>query len=1114
MVIVKIAHLADIHLRKLPTRNDEYSKVFETLYKSLKKEEPDRIIIAGDLVNDYLDLQGEQLILASKFLNNLVAIAPVRITRGNHDIRKVNIKRVDSVKAIVDTINNKNIIYYNKTDFFEDDNIVWCVWHHGEHDNNPWKTKQGVQLAKNKDTTKTYIDLFHDPIFGSKSATGFDMNSKSYRSTFDFKGDFLIAGDIHKKQYFYKNNNLFGAYSSSLIAQDFGEGDDAFHGYLLWDIANASIREVPVKNDYSYKNIDLSAYVDFDDLDFEIDGPTDFMRVRFVWKTLPYVKNSVNEAKLIMYLKSKYPNIISVAHKPNFIVDNKIYIKDDVTLLNVNDNIVQQNIFKDYLNNMGVLNHDIDDVLKLDTEILTIIDNPENIGGNLNIIKFGGTNFKSYDTLDIDWRDQDGLYQIVGENTHGKTSIIALISYVLYNKTLETEMRVKFGDYRYVNNRNDSNFCDAYLVFEYNNEYYGIKKKTTITRSKDGNISGAPTTLNYYLLPDPDAEMNDVTALEKMTDEKRTITQKILNSLIGSYDNFMRIVVTTADTMNKILSNDPAVFIDSLLFDSGLDIFDKKLDAVKKHQKKYNEKGRITCNLEISNNDIIKYTNSIADLELVNEKIKNDEIDKISELIAKGKKALVKLTTSLYKIDSDIYNLNINQANMTVDRHNINIKDYNDRLEVINETILGLKDTYDEEKLNKLIEEKDKYKSQEYELNLLIKENKSTIETKRHQIEIINGKIFNLKKDGSGIKTELKSIMSTGSEEHICPLCQQLVPDDKMKHIDAKIKELKGKMYAIADQIIQLDASIPLIENAINVLTESNKGIISNISKLNNDASQVLTDIGILNNDKNDYLKKQELINEASQIPIKIQNEELKLQIITQKILAYNSSLNLIEENHRIGAEIERVETKLNIYVQEEKNKQHEIYENKLTINNLKNKINGLEILIKQFNEQEHIDNIYSLYIKCVHRDGIPRQMIVNYIIPQINNTIANILSGSIFKVWLDLDDLRPKLAYNKRPQAVIDCISASGKERTFSAIILKFALNQINCKVKPTMFILDEVMGKLSATSVEEFNEILQAIKKDMKKIVVIEHNANINPDYLIEVALSDNEISSLTIS
>ena len=77
----------------------------------------------------------------------------------------------------------------------------------------------------------------------------------------------------------------------------------------------------------------------------------------------------------------------------------------------------------------------------------------------------------------------------------------------------------------------------------------------------------------------------------------------------------------------------------------------------------------------------------------------------------------------------------------------------------------------------------------------------------------------------------------------------------------------------------------------------------------------------------------------------------------------------------------------------------------------------------------------------------------------------------------------------------------------------MKFALNQINVKAKPSIFLLDEVMGKLDQNAIEEFKEILQLIKLKMKKVLVVEQLIEINPDYLIQVQLDENGISSLTI-
>ena len=236
-MIKKIAHLADIHIRKVPTRNEEYEQVFKNLFASLKKEKPDRIVVVGDLGHNYLDLGPEQLVLAKKFLKGLAKIAPVRITRGNHDFRQKNTKRMDAVAAIVEQLDD-NVEYYGKTGPFFDDNVVWMVWHHGAKNNNPWKTKEGKKLYLREDEDLKTIDLFHDPVYGCKSVTGFEMKKKSYYKLSDFEGHYSFFGDIHKLQYF-KNNNvdlITKAYCSSLIAQGFGEGDDNLVSYGITKI--------------------------------------------------------------------------------------------------------------------------------------------------------------------------------------------------------------------------------------------------------------------------------------------------------------------------------------------------------------------------------------------------------------------------------------------------------------------------------------------------------------------------------------------------------------------------------------------------------------------------------------------------------------------------------------------------------------------------------------------------------------------------------------------------------------------------------------------------------------------------------------------------------------
>ena len=293
-----------------------------------------------------------------------------------------------------------------------------------------------------------------------------------------------------------------------MIEQDITEGDGAFHGYLLWDIIKQTTDEIAIPNQYSHHNIKITPYTDFEDLDFEIEEPTKFMKVRFVWGTLPQTRTKENERSAIEYIKSKHKNL-TISHKNEFIESEDVDVNENITLENVTDEAVQQEIFKEYLEKIGADENLINDIIALDEEILNEIEIPDDQNIEWDVIKFGGKNFMSYENIDIDWRKIDGIFQINGANTAGKTTIMKLISYLLFGKTLETENRMKFGDKRFVNNRNGATSTETYMVLEANGEYYGIKKATKIEKKRDGTINGVPTVMSYYVLANPDDEMTD-----------------------------------------------------------------------------------------------------------------------------------------------------------------------------------------------------------------------------------------------------------------------------------------------------------------------------------------------------------------------------------------------------------------------------------------------------------------------------------------------------------------------------------------------------------------------------------------------------------------------------
>ena len=725
----------------------------------------------------------------------------------------------------------------------------------------------------------------------------------------------------------------------------------------------------------------------------------------------------------------------------------------------------------------------------------------------MNVLKSMEVLKDKLDLFDIQVADVQQYYSndILSHNS----TILKLISYMLFGKALETETRMKFGDLRFVNNRNGATFTEGYMVIEANGEYYGIKKKTEITKNRVGEITGAPTTLSYYVLTNPDDEMTDDNALEKLDEDRKIKTQQKIDEIIGSYENFKRIVLTTSDTLNNILKNDMAEFIDSLLFDSGLDIFDKKLDGIKEYTKRLNSKSRVTCNIEATNNESGILREDIKNLQAEISEIETVKIPNIKESIKKGKDFVEEHTKKLYKIDPEIVNLNVVETKETVRLHKNQITALTTRKTVIEKEIKLLKSSYDEKRLNELLEKKETHKTTEKTFGFEIKNLERNIDIEKHKIALINGDIIRLKEDGAKIKKEIGDL----KESTNCPTCGQKMTTEHITHVNILIEKKKKEVFDIADKIKAKDIEKDVPNNEIKKFEEQIKDIKDKILSLTTEMEEILVDIGILTNDKNDVEKYKELKNELNQIPQSIENWELKISILEQKILNHENSLKQIEENKINEDGIERGKARLDILETEEKDELENILIKKGLIGEKQNKIKANDTLIKEFQEQEYQDMVLGLYKKCVHRDGIPKQMLSNYIIPKINQTLQNILTTTQFKVWLDEVDLRPKLAYTNRPDAVIDCISASGKERTFAAIVLKFALNQVNVKSKPQFFLLDEVMGKLSEDSVEEFIEILQLIKNNMRRVLIIEHNAEVSPDWLINVTLDSDGISSLEL-
>jgi len=246
-MIKKIIHIADLHIRTYQM-HDLYREQFETLIWEIKEHniqwysegiqwEEIRIVIAGDIAHQKINISNEQLLLTSWFLKELSKYGKVVIIPGNHDFLENNHERLDSITPIIELLNDSSIVYYKDMGVYSDDNINWVVYSLYQHNQRP---------EFEKEEGKLHIGLFHGPIQGLSTDLGFEFEDAYDQLNFRDL-DLLLCGDIHKRQTFTLPSGGKGIMIGSLIQQNFGETVN-HHGYGVYDVNT---------NTYEFKNLQV-----------------------------------------------------------------------------------------------------------------------------------------------------------------------------------------------------------------------------------------------------------------------------------------------------------------------------------------------------------------------------------------------------------------------------------------------------------------------------------------------------------------------------------------------------------------------------------------------------------------------------------------------------------------------------------------------------------------------------------------------------------------------------------------------------------------------------------------------------------------------------------------
>jgi DNA repair exonuclease SbcCD nuclease subunit len=261
-MVKKIIHIADLHIRTIQM-HELYKRQFDLFLSELNTKFVEwsnedithndiRIVIAGDIAHQKINISNEQLLLTSWFIKELTRFGKVVIIPGNHDFLENNTQRLDSITPVVELLNDTNISYYKDSGVYVDDNVNWVVYSLYQHNERP-TFERGENFN---------VGLFHSPIQGMSTDMGFQFED-AY-DQLNFVGlDLLLCGDIHKRQTFTLPEGGKGVMIGSMIQQNFGESVK-HHGYGIYDVKTNNYTFHDLENEQPFLHFKIKDITDIE----------------------------------------------------------------------------------------------------------------------------------------------------------------------------------------------------------------------------------------------------------------------------------------------------------------------------------------------------------------------------------------------------------------------------------------------------------------------------------------------------------------------------------------------------------------------------------------------------------------------------------------------------------------------------------------------------------------------------------------------------------------------------------------------------------------------------------------------------------------------------------
>ena len=1021
-----VFHIADIHLR-LTKRHDEYSQVFERLYKAVERTPAETVVaVLGDVLHSKSDLSPECVKITSEFLQNLADRRPTILISGNHDATLANKNRLDSLSPIVDAINHKNLFYLKDSGLYILGDILFNHYSVFDEPDKYIKVKDIPKIYLNE--TRYKIALFHGPVNNAVTDVGYKVASRTITNEIFDGHDIVLLGDIHRHQVLSQSDPII-VYCGSLIQQNHGE-DLKGHGFVFWDLKTKVFKHFEIPNDYGF----YTAEINKGNLITDISNMPKKTRLRLkcfesVATEVKSVLSSIREKSEVMEVT--YVRVDSLNTSSGNIIDN-----NNFNLTDVSDVDYQNKLITDYLSNQNLnpTKDTLEKIYKINKDLNVSLEK-ESIVRNIRWKpkKFEFDNMFSYgeDNV-IDFTKMHNVVGLFANNAAGKSSVLSALSFCIFDKCDRA-----FKASHILNTQKVTFRCK--FNFEVNGVDFFIERKGHA--DKKGNVK---VDVKFW--------KEEAGKVVELNGEARRSTNDIIRDYVGTYDDFILTVLSIQNNkVGSFVDMGQTERKDLLAQFMGLTIFDSLYNDASDKTKEINSLLK-----NFKNNDYTqKLLNLNADIENFSGSLRNENsnLEKLSNQRDSENDRLLDETKKLINVNGNIIDI-VSLESKKVSLEN-SISTQSSSLNSYKSQLLSVESTYKEyDEIIKNYDNDDittKYESFK-ELETSLSQKEQFIEKKKI---VVTSKLQKLKK----------------LEEH------KYDPNCTFCTTNVFVKDAIKTREELESDKVEAQSLVGEYTNLKNKVGELS--YIKDHWKEYNDIHKLHVETQI---------KINKLNTEILKLSNNISSNQNSLINIDSQIKEYYNNKDAIEFNKTVKDTIDSIKSNIKTIDLEIKNVNNNIINYNTKISGFEEQRKTIQKSIEDVKVLEVEYEAYQLYTNAISRDGIPYELI-SRALPTIEKEVNNILNQIVeFTVILQTDGKNVTTHINyedKRWPLEL----ASGMERFVSSLAMRVALINISNLPRPNFIAIDEGFGCADADNLSSMGALFAFLKTNFDFVWIISH-------------------------